>query len=82
MHHEASYLNVPISGQPIPANSTEQNYASLPAKNSSEMNSGEKAPGMNHDVPMMYGHQGLPFVPFNGYGNYPTNQGYIYRSYP
>ena len=40
MHHEASYLNVPISGQPIPANSTEQNYASLPAKNSSEMNSG------------------------------------------
>lgn len=82
MHHEAPYLNVPIPGQAMPANSSEQNYSSLQGKSGAEMNSGEKAPGMNHDVPMMYGHQGLQFVPLGGYGNYTSNQGYIYRGYP
>ena len=61
---------------------TKKIAAAYNGKSGAEMNSGEKAPGMNHDVPMMYGHQGLQLVSLGGYGNYTSNPGYVYRGYP
>ena len=40
MHHETPYLNMPIPGQAMPANPSEQNYAALQGKSGAEMLSG------------------------------------------
>lgn len=67
----------------LPANTSDQGYSPRTAQGTTEMNNNtEKAPGMPHDVPMMYGQQNMRFLQVAGYGNYPSNQGYVYRGYP